>query len=61
MPASAYNRYFGGEGGSAAKARRAMQDKYGATKGESVFHGYIQNEKKGKPHRSSKRQYPDTK
>lgn len=59
MPAKAYNRYFGGDEGSAAKAKREMKRKYGEKEGESVWHGYIQNEKQGKPHGRSKRRYPD--
>lgn len=41
MPISAYNKYFGGEKGSAGKAYSAMIKQYGAKKGKSVFYAKI--------------------
>ncbi len=38
MPLSKYNREFGGQKGSAAKAHRSMLRQYGAKKGEEVFY-----------------------
>lgn len=46
MPLKKYDRYFGGRGG-AAKAKAAMQDEYGAKKGEQVFYA-TKNKRKGK-------------
>ncbi|MCP4899753.1 MAG: hypothetical protein GY906_22535 [bacterium] len=48
MPISKYNRYFGGEKGSAAKAKRGMANTYGE-RGEEVFYRTI-NKKKGRHH-----------
>ena len=44
MPISKYDRHFGGKGG-AAKALRAMKEKYGEEKGEQVFYA-TKNKKK---------------
>ncbi len=38
MPLSNYDKQFGGESGSAAKAHRAMIEEYGEKKGEQVFY-----------------------
>ena len=46
MPISKYNRYFGGEKGSAQKAKNAMADEYGADKGERVFYATKNRNKK---------------
>ena len=38
MPLSAYNKYFGGKAGAAAKAHAAMKEHYGEETGERVFY-----------------------
>lgn len=38
MPMSKYNKQFGGKPGSAAKAKQAMVQEYGAKKGKQVFY-----------------------
>jgi len=46
MPLSRYNPSFGGEEGSAAKAKSAMQSHYGVEKGKQVFYAKINKIKK---------------
>ena len=46
MPLSKYNAQFGGKPGAAAKAKSAMQDSYGADKGEQVFYATKNKKKK---------------
>lgn len=46
MPLSKYNKAFGGKKGSARKAKRAMMEHYGPEKGEDVFYGKVNKEKK---------------
>lgn len=50
MPLSKYNKYFGGEAGSAEKAHSAMQKTYGkGKKAEQVFYATKnRNKSKGK-------------
>jgi hypothetical protein len=43
VPLSNYDKYFGGKPGSAAKAKRAMMEHYGAKKGESVFYAKVRD------------------
>lgn len=38
MPIKKYDKFFGGKKGSASKAKSAMEDEYGAKKGEQVFY-----------------------
>lgn len=38
MPIAKYNAAFGGQPGSAVKAKNAMEKEYGSKKGESVFY-----------------------
>ena len=45
-PLSEYDQYFGGEPGSAAKAKAAMIKEYGQEKGEQVFYATV-NKKRG--------------
>lgn len=47
MPIAKYDRYFGGKKGSAAKAKEAMAEEYGAEEGERVFYA-TKNKRKGK-------------
>jgi hypothetical protein len=41
MPRPSEDRWFGGKAGSAAKAYRAMVDRYGAEKGERVYQALL--------------------
>lgn len=46
MPVGKYDKYFGGEKGSAAKAKRAMQKTYSSSeKAEQVFYA-LKNKRK---------------
>lgn len=38
MPIGKYDKYFGGEKGSAQKAKSSMESSYGPDKGEEVFY-----------------------
>ena len=46
MPLSKYNKHFGGQKGSAAKAHAAMIKEYGVAEGERVFYATINKKKK---------------
>lgn len=50
MPIAKYNPLFGGERGSAAKAKRSMKKQYGAKKGEQRFYATA-NKRKKQSHR----------
>lgn len=45
MPISKYNKYFGPTEDSASKAESAMEQKYGAKKGKSVFYATMNKHK----------------
>lgn len=46
MPIAKYNRYFGGEKGSAAKALKSMEETYrGTKKAKNVFYALINKKK----------------
>jgi hypothetical protein len=38
MPLAQYDRWWGGKGGSATEAKRAMEKHYGAKKGSQIFY-----------------------
>lgn len=46
MPLSAYDRFYGGKRGSAAKALRGMQDTYGTAKGKRVFYALMNDRRR---------------
>ena len=46
MPLSKYNKYFGGQKGSASKTLAAMKKEYGEKKGIKVFYA-LKNKRKG--------------
>ncbi len=46
MPLSKYNRFFGGQKGSAAKAKSAMEKTYDQEKGERIFYATKNKRKK---------------
>ena len=48
MPLSLYDKFFGGEKGSAAKALAAMKKQYGDEKGEAIFYATVNKKKKNK-------------
>lgn len=45
MPLKAYDKWFGGKKGSAAKAKKSMLKEYGEDKGERVFYA-LKNKRK---------------
>ena len=53
MPVSRYDKYFGGQRGSAEKALKSMNRTYGPKGGEHVFYGTIA--KREKKARAAKR------
>lgn len=54
MPLSRYDALYGGKRGSATKAKSAMQNEYGAEKGERVFYATA-NKRKGRRVRRRRR------
>ncbi len=45
MPLKNYDKEFGGQPGSAAKAKKSMAKEYGSKKGEQVFYA-LKNKRK---------------
>ncbi len=46
MPISKYDKHYGGKAGSAAKAKRSMEQQYGKDKGEEVFYATANKRKR---------------
>jgi len=46
VPLERYDKFFGGEKGSAGKALKAMKRTYGSKDGEHVFYARIAKEKR---------------
>lgn len=49
MPVSKYNKFYGGQKGSAAKALEAMRSRYGDAKGTSIFYAKANKERASRP------------
>ena len=58
MPLVKYDSLFGGKKGSAAKAKRSMENEYGPKKGEEVFYATMAKRKKGSTKKSLKSYMP---
>lgn len=57
MPVSRYDKFYGGQKGSASKALNSMREQYGTKRGTSIFYAKASKERATRPASRLKSRY----